>query len=342
MKLKELKAFANQLSLFEEFGKSKPYEAQMPEEFKDFASLIAGYTAYNPWFVEDHIWYALGHLKHSIYHLSDFLGYDGSDCKNKNIVFLIDPEAPLEGIGEMIYSALSGHNCWLSMPESDIPLYKSVIKLIDLTVPGFAGKFKFQDGLIRDFDAAIGFNQRLNPTVEKYFSKQPFLKLVSKGRSMVITGNEDSETLSAIAEGICMYFGRSGFNIKNIFIPEGYSLDSLIEKTESFKRNGFHNRYFNHYEYRKSGMLINLIKHLDNGFLLFSNDESQLGFVGVLHYAVYQDFNSDVLHSGWIKSYPLSNVKADLTGGTSVYKGIKATEDLFENAALLRQFFKSM
>ncbi|MCB9023226.1 MAG: hypothetical protein H6542_01565 [Lentimicrobiaceae bacterium] len=342
MKLKELKAFANQLSLFEEFGKSKPYEAQMPEEFKDFASLIAGYTAYNPWFVEDHIWYALGHLKHSIYHLSDFLGYDGSDCKNKNIVFLIDPEAPLEGIGEMIYSALSGHNCWLSMPESDIPLYKSVIKLIDLTMPGFAGKFKFQDGLIRDFDAAIGFNQRLNPTVEKYFSKQPFLKIVSKGRSAVITGSEDSETLSAIAEGICMYFGRSGFSIKHLFIPAGYNLEALIGKTEPFKKNGFHNRYYNHYEYRKSGMLINLIEHLDNGFLLFSNDKSQLGFIGVVHCTVYHDFKTDVLESEIIKSYPLLKMSANLMDGFPIYKSLKATEDLFVNMEVLHKFFKSI
>ncbi len=92
-----------------------------------------------------------------------------------------------------------------------------------------------------------------------------------------------------MANDIFSYFGLGCRNVSKILIPKGYDFEPLIKSFEPYNQFINHNKYANNYEYHRAIYLINLIEHLDNGFVILKPDESLGSPVGVLFYQYYSD-----------------------------------------------------
>jgi len=314
--------------------------SELRTESEQLRFLIDDYQYINPWYTPNHIRHALKNFALATGQIGGQVKIEAGSGKNKSVALLLRPGAPLEGLGEVLICAISGFHCLVSLKEEEIPLFRAVINLLGCYVNGIAENIDLIDGRLPEFDACIGVNSKLNSSVEKYFSRRPFVHFNSKGRSAILTGKESVGELEEIAEEICMYFGRSMHNVKTLFVPEGYDFGRLMDKFSRYADFINHSRYFNHYEYRKAAMLINQIKHLDNGFLLVTNDIGQLGFTGVLHFTTYQTMDH-VLESDLLRDYPLANVFPS-PGYTIQDKSSEAVRRVFGNAEALAGFLNSL
>ena len=108
----------------------------------------------------------------------------------------------------------------------------------------------------------------------------------------MLTGLETTEQLNHLGNDIFNYFGLGCRNVSKLYVPIGYNFNTFFESIESFSRVADHHKYNNNYDYNKSIFLVNLQKHLDNGFLLLKEDNRIASPLAVLYYEEYADRKS--------------------------------------------------
>ena len=100
----------------------------------------------------------------------------------------------------------------------------------------------------------------------------------------VLTGVETPSELDALAEDLCMFFGRSKYSISKLVVPAEYDFSALLKSLESYRENGNHSGYFNHYEYRKAAYIVGSQPVIDNGFLIIKKETGESHSIGVVDY----------------------------------------------------------
>lgn len=242
------------------------------------SKIITESVYYNTWFIPEHVEHALESLASKLLLPID-LNISNLPSIGK-IGVLFNTMAPLDGIDEILLLVKAGYTCVLK-PEDQLKRITENLILLFNMFPSLEGKIFLEEGRIKDVNAFITFGN-IGDTFKSYFDKYTLIDLSGKGRSVTLTGDESSVQLEAIAEGICMYFGRARNSIKVLEVPIGYDTEKLREPLEKYSSQLQHNRYYNNYEYRKSAMLVNKIPYEELGPLLVTGEESQVGFTGVI------------------------------------------------------------
>jgi hypothetical protein len=282
-----------------------PVASFMDEELY---TLITESKYYNPWFTPEHMKFALKTFIHEVKYLAVHTDEVKGKIKYSKIGVLLRNEAPFEGIAELLLLALSG--CTLqvvSSPELN-NYFTKVIKLLELD-PLVNGKIQIDSGGFRHTEAIIAFAE-INNTLASYLEKFPVLCIHKKGESLALRGNESDTTMAAVAELICMYFGKSSKNIRVLFIPHGFNLDNMASYFDNYSDQLFHNKYFNNFEYRKAGMLINHIPHEVLGPVIITEDVNQAGYTGVLCIQRYSE-TGRISDNQLLNFYPFRSYDTD-------------------------------
>jgi hypothetical protein len=74
-------------------------------------------------------------------------------------------------------------------------------------------------------------------------------------------------------------------------VPQGYDFTPFFEAIENYSEVIHHNKYYNNYTYHKAIFLMNIAKHLDNGFLILKEDERLASPLGCIFYSYYKERN---------------------------------------------------
>lgn len=267
-------------------GNTPPEEAVINE-------LISESCQHNPWFITDHVIYALELLSEDLVKVAgEQQSISGGN--KKKIAVLFRPVAPLEGVAELFHLVKYGYACEV-MPSSDQQYILKKFLLFLENFPALSENIKENNHKFTDFSALISLSE-LGATTKDYFMKYQSLQLHRKGISFIVQGNEDDYHKNKIAEMICMYYGRSAQNVKVLFVPQDYNIDTLTPALELYADQLFHNRYYNNFEYRKSAMIINHIPFNERGPLLVTESSSQAGYTGVLCIQRYSSID-DILNN---------------------------------------------
>lgn len=279
---------------------------------------------YQPWFVQEHMCIALCDLASEILKLKEF---PESRHSFSEIGVLLNTDAPLEGITELIYLAVSGFNLQVILPGKMQKYFQGLLRILEIS-PLFRNKIRINENYFSGIHAIVAFSE-INSTMNSYLSKYPLLQIYRKGLSFILTGPESDEELSMLVFRICMFFGRSQSSIKVLFIPSNYSLEPLIKQFDRYSDQLFNHKYFNNYEYRKSVMLINQIPHQTAGPLLITENQGQAGYNGVL--CIQKYFNeSDIYRSPLKALFPLltehGQVNEELIG---CFSGVDNIENIY-------------
>ncbi len=215
----------------------------------------------------------------------------------KTLAFVINPGAPLEGAGEILFAAVSGFRCILKLPEKSARLYKTLLEYLLGFSEKVASSIEMADGPLPRFDGIVFINALQKPDVAGYFGRWPHLYLSSSRATVILTGEESQQEVRETAAGICNFYGRSYRSIKSLKVPENYDFSGLKEALSAYHNFINHSRYFNHYEYHKSVFLINAVAFEDLGFLLLTKDQAFKGNTGVLVYEEYKPGSTGIRHS---------------------------------------------
>lgn len=266
---------------------------QNPDE--QLKQLIASAKQYNAWFSPESTAQAVTAIANMLNesNLQQWLG-ESIDKNNKQyaIGLILAGNIPLVGFHDILCVLASGNKALIKLSSQDKLLIPYILNKLVAIEPAFTEQFEFIERL-QDFDAVIATgSNNTSRYFDYYFSKVPNIIRKNRNSIAVLNGKESSEELHALGHDIFDYFGLGCRNVAKIYVPKGYKFATFFESIEDFKPISDHHKYTNNYDYNKSIFLVNMDKHLDNGFLLVKEDERLASPLAVLYYEEYENITA--------------------------------------------------
>jgi len=264
-----------------------------------FENMLRNVYFNNKWFDELHTRFMLSQIAEMLKseNLEKWLDlYDHSQFNPLNIKsvgVIMAGNIPLVGFHDFLCVLISGHIFIGKLSSQDHILLPYISDLL-VSIDERFNKFIFLKEDLRDgFDAVIATGSNNSSRYfEYYFAKYPNIIRNNRNSLAVLNGFESPEQLDALADDICLYFGKGCRSVSKIYIPQNYNFDSLIQSFDKYNIQKFNTKYFNNYEYYKSIYIINNLTFIDNGFLLLREDMSMSSPVSVLHYEFYSNLQN--------------------------------------------------
>ncbi len=257
-------------------------------------SVLPSLEASNPWFKNDNVVFAINSLGESLRleSLKKWLDrYDTGLMNNNQVIGVVMAgNLPLVGFHDFLSVLISGNKLLAKLSSQDNKLLPLVYDILCEIESGFDGNVRFTEGKMEGFDAILATGSGNTARYfEYYFGKYPNIIRKNRNGVAVLTGQESQDDLLALADDVFLHFGLGCRNVSKLFVPQGYDFNKLFEAFEKFAYLKDHYKYFNNYEYYKSILLINNVKHFDNGFVILKEDEVIASSISVVHYEYYND-----------------------------------------------------
>lgn len=249
----------------------------------------------NPWFTDESIrtsFFALSEMlaagKLSKW-LSDY-PFKENQGKAWNIGLVSAGNIPLVGFHDILSVLVSGHKLHIKLSSKDDILFPAIKKILFELDEGFKEKINVYENKLENIDAIIATGSNNSSRYfEYYFGKYPNIIRRNRNSVAILSGNESSNQLKMLADDVFLYFGLGCRNVSKIFLPKGYDPTKILDQFQHYSHYGNHTKYGNNYEYQRAILLVNCIKFLDNGFLVFREDNSLNTPVASLNYEFYDN-----------------------------------------------------
>jgi Acyl-CoA reductase (LuxC) len=262
---------------------------QNPDE--QLSSLISSAKQYNAWFTPQSTAMAIKAISEMLNEtdLDQWIDDNTDEPVKMNAIGLIlAGNIPLVGFHDILCVIASGNKALIKLSSQDKQLIPYILSKLSEIEPLFTEQFEFIERL-KDFDAVIATgSNNTSRYFEYYFSKVPHIIRKNRNSIAVLNGNENREELKSLGHDIFDYFGLGCRNVSKIYVPKGYNFNTFFESIEEFKSVADHHKYNNNYDYNKSIFLVNMDKHLDNGFLLLKEDKRMASPLAVVYYEEYE------------------------------------------------------
>ncbi len=262
---------------------------QNPDE--QLSSLIDSAKQYNAWFTPQSTAMAVKAISEMLNQpdLDKWIDANTDEPVKMNAIGLIlAGNIPLVGFHDILCVLASGNKALIKLSSQDKQLIPYILSKLSEIEPRFTEQFEFIERL-KDFDAVIATgSNNTSRYFEYYFSKVPHIIRKNRNSIAVLNGNENREELKSLGQDIFDYFGLGCRNVSKIYVPKGYNFNAFFESIEEFKSVADHHKYNNNYDYNKSIFLVNMDKHLDNGFLLLKEDKQMASPLAVVYYQEYE------------------------------------------------------
>ncbi len=291
---KRLQAFIRLgMALRSAFGnESAAFPAAAYDKIEALKTKAASAQHQNGWFVEEMVCHGLQALGESLREeklRKWVLAYTIEAVPvPRTVGVVMAGNVPAVGFHDFLSVLISGHKILARLSSDDSELLPAMADLLLCFEPEFKNYITFTDSTLRDFDAVIATgSNNTSRYFEYYFGKYPNIIRKNRNGVAVLTGNESTATLKALADDIFLYFGLGCRNVAKLFLPQGYDFNPLLEVLAQRTAIAQHHKYFNNYEYNKAIYLVNKRPHLDTGNLLLVEDEQNSSPVGVLFYEYF-------------------------------------------------------
>ena len=259
---------------------------------QQLTELIKSAQQYNAWFTTESTANAVSAIAEMLNErkLAQWMGtYNLSEDGPYAIGLILAGNIPLVGLHDILCVLITGNKALIKLSSQDYKLIPYILQKLVEIQPNFKDQFEYIERLT-DFDAVIATGSNNSSRYfEYYFSKVPHVIRKNRNSIAILNGHETSEELRSFGHDIFDYFGLGCRNVSKIYVPSGYDFKNLFEGIEGFKPVIDHHKYNNNYDYNKSIFLVNLDKHLDNGFLLVKEDPRLASPLAVLYYQEYND-----------------------------------------------------
>lgn len=260
----------------------------------DLSFIIEDHVNTNPWFDAFHVKYALraiaGLLKEDA--LREWVAYypEVGRPRQKTVALVMAGNLPAVGFHDFLSVLVAGHVALIRTSSDDNRLIPWMAACLGVIHPDFSSLIRFTDQPMRGFDAVIATGSNNSARYfEYYFGKYPHIIRRNMNAVAVLSGNETPEELEGFADDILLYYGRGCRSVSQLLVPQGYDFSALLQALQKYAYYSIHFKFFNNYEYNKAVFLVNKVPHLDNGFLLLTENSSINSPLAVLHYLYYGD-----------------------------------------------------
>jgi hypothetical protein len=194
---------------------------------------------------------------------------------------------PLVGFHDLLCVLLSGHHAVIKPSSDDKYVMLYIVKV--LTASGLGARLSIVERLDKiGAVIATGSNTSFR-YFELYFKHIPSLLRKNRKSLAILSGNESSEELDALADDVFQYFGLGCRNVSLLLMPREMDITRVLDHFMKYKELANHNKYANNYTYHRALLLMNQEQHLDTGFALPKERMSLHAPLACIHYAHYDN-----------------------------------------------------
>lgn len=244
----------------------------------------------NPWFTPESVASALEGIAAMLAEqpLNQWLaGYEITEHPPQPIGVVMAGNIPAVGFHDFLCVLLSGHNLLAKLSSQDTVLLKAIASLLMGIEPRFGEQIQFVERLNQANAIIATGSDNSARYFQYYFGKKPNIIRQNRTSCALLTGQETREELLELGQDIFQYFGLGCRNVAKLYVPQNYNFTEFFESIEPLKEVGNHYKYANNYDYQKAVVLVNQIPHLDNGFLLLTENEALVSPMAVVYYETY-------------------------------------------------------
>ncbi len=207
----------------------------------------------------------------------------------KKIGVVMAGNLPAVGFHDALCVLISGHTLLAKLSKDDTPVMLFLLSTLKKLEPALEDSIQLVER-INEANAYIATgSDNTARYFEYYFAKKP--NIIRRNRTSVaaLTGDETEDELRGLVDDCLLYFGLGCRNVSKLYVPAGYDFSKFYEAAEGVRETyQYHHKYFNNYEYNKAILLVNGTEHLDNGFLILTQNETLVSPLSVLYYEPYK------------------------------------------------------
>ncbi|GAB3556920.1 acyl-CoA reductase [Spirosoma fluminis] len=248
----------------------------------------------NNWFTPDNVLKALEAIADeflTVDHLTAWAGHYPAEpiSAPRTVGVVMAGNIPAVGFHDLLCVLLSGHKLMAKLSSQDFVLIHYLIQKLKEINPAIGDYMEEAERLnAADAYIATGSNNTAR-YFEYYFSKKPHI--IRKNRTSVglLMGAESDEEFLKLGHDLSDYYGLGCRNVSTLLVPEDYDFIPLLQALEPQAQTFLNNhKYQNNYDYNKSIYLINAVPHLDNGYLLLTEQPGLVSPISVVYYQTYR------------------------------------------------------
>ncbi|WP_299250607.1 acyl-CoA reductase [uncultured Cytophaga sp.] len=250
--------------------------------------------ANNPWFTQENVKSALIGIIDLLdpKALENFFTTYKIIAQEKKIGVIMAGNIPAVGFHDLLCVLLSGNILYAKLSSEDTILLKKIGEVLIKINPSYTERLFFVDQL-KNMDAYITTGSDNSAKhFEYYFRNTPHIIRKNRTSVAIIDGKESQQELITLGEDVFSYFGLGCRNVSHLFLPMNYDPTTILTAWEGTYNNFCnHNKYMNNYEYNKAILLIDLVPHLDAGYILLKEAEGIFSQIATLTYSFYKSEN---------------------------------------------------
>lgn len=267
------------------------------KEAKTNTDLLEKTAIYNPWFTPTQSLKALESWDKSMHQYQEWLTKesikDPIHFSEKIVGVITAGNLPLVGLHDIMCVLITGHKAKIKPSSQDNVLLKFIINTLLSYLPELNSRIEFTDGFIKDADAYIGTGSNNSARYfTYYFNQKPHIIRKNRNSVAIVTNETTTPEFSLLGEDIFTFFGMGCRNVTHLFVPKSFNFTPLFESWQHHYDMINHHKYANNYTYHKAILLMNLDKHMDNGFILLKENEAIHAPVSMLNFSFYTEIGA--------------------------------------------------
>ncbi|TAH01078.1 MAG: acyl-CoA reductase [Sphingobacteriales bacterium] len=207
----------------------------------------------------------------------------------KSIGLVMAGNIPLVGFHDMLCIFLSGHSQVIKPSSKDEVLIRFIVDFMIKEEPTVATMIRFSEQL-KGCDAYIATGSNHSARYfEQYFGKYPHIIRKNRTSIAILDGKETKEELDLLADDIQLYFGLGCRNVTQVWVPENYDFQPLLEALKKYDYLMDQHKYKHNYDYVLTINMMNREAYMTNGSIVLSPNKSAFSGISNLNYANYKD-----------------------------------------------------
>jgi hypothetical protein len=196
---------------------------------------------------------------------------------------------PAVGFHDILCSYFAVNKVYIKLSSKDNILTPIILKIWTGLDSDWNERLEIVERIIKcDKIIATGSNSAFH-YFEQYFSK--YKNILRRNRTSMAIVHKDisDEDLNFLIDDIFLYFGLGCRNVSKLWIEKDFELSRIFEASERYNYFFNHAKYMNNYDYQRTLLLLNMIPHLSNNFLMLKEDKSLFSAISVLHYEYFEN-----------------------------------------------------
>lgn len=251
----------------------------------------AGYE--NGWFIREFVENATNNLAQLLNEkdLQDWASaysLPAETASPKTVGIVMAGNIPLVGFHDLLCVFIAGHKAKIKASSKDNVLIKHLAQKLAAWNDEVNELIVFSE-LLKNCDAyiATGSNNTAG-YFDYYFGKFPNIIRRNKTSVAVLSGEETTEDLSALADDVFLYFGLGCRNVTKLYVPAGYDFVPLIQAFAKYNHLADHHKNKNNYDYNLALHILNKKFYMSTPSLLLIEEEQVFSPISQLNYSFYE------------------------------------------------------